>query len=267
MGTVTQITSRSNPLLVRLRKLAGDGASYRRLGMVLLEGEHLCEAWLAQPGARVPQAIVDDARWHEPRLRRLAEAADEIALVPAPVFAGLGTLDSPASIAFVVPTPASAAIAACEPTLVLDRIQDPGNAGSVLRSAAAFGFTQAIALVGSAALWAPKVVRAGMGAHFALRLVEGVDAAALSALEVPLFGTSSHAERRIDAVELPWPCAWAFGHEGQGIAAELATRCAEVLAIPQPGAGESLNVAAAAAVCLYETARQRPALTPPEVPP
>ena len=155
-----------------------------------------------------------------------------------------------------MPAPDRATVAAGAPTLVLDRLQDPGNVGSVLRSAAAFGFTQAIALVGTAALWSPKVVRAGMGAHFGLRLVEGADEAMLGALAVPLFGTSSHAAQRLDAFALPWPCAWVFGHEGQGVADAVRGRCAALLAIPQPGGGESLNVAAAAAVCLYETARQ-----------
>ena len=257
MATVTQITSRGNPLLVRLRKLAADAASYRRLGSVLLEGEHLCAAWLERPGARVQHAIVGEAAWREPRLRRLAEAAAEIAVVPTAALAGLGTLDSPAPLAFLVPLPACAAIDANAPSVVLDRLQDPGNVGSVLRSAAAFGFSQAIALAGTAALWSPKVVRAGMGAQFALRLVEGVDAAALASLAMPIFGTSSHARRRIDETALAWPCAWVLGHEGQGIDDGLAARCAAVVAIPQPGGGESLNVAAAAAVCLYETARQR----------
>jgi TrmH family RNA methyltransferase len=257
VGKVTQITSRSNPLLVRLRKLTGDSTSYRRLGTVVLEGEHLCEAWLAQSGARVQHAIVDESAWQEPRLRRLAEAAEEVAIVPAALLAGLGTLESPAPIAFLVAAAAPAAIVAREPSLVLDRIQDPGNVGSALRSAAAFGFTQAIALVGTAALWSPKVVRAAMGAHFGLRLVEGVDETMLASLELPLFGTSSHAKQRLDETALPWPCAWVFGHEGQGIGAAIAARCAAVLAIPQPGGGESLNVAAAAAVCLYETGRQR----------
>jgi TrmH family RNA methyltransferase len=95
-----------------------------------------------------------------------------------------------------------------------------------------------------------------MGAHFGLRLVEGADPATLFELAVPLFGTSSHAAQRVDEFALPWPCAWVFGHEGQGVAAGVAQRCRAMLAIPQPGGGESLNVAAAAAVCLYETARQ-----------
>lgn len=256
MAKVTQITSRRNPLLARLRKLVDDGASYRRLGVVLLEGEHLCAAWLVRPAAPVLHAIVSAAAWEEPRLRRLAEAAAEVAIIDAATMSQLGTLDSPAPIVFLVPTRERTVIAAGEPTLVLDRLQDPGNVGSVLRSAAAFGFTQAVALTGTAALWAPKVVRAGMGAHFGLRLVEGADEATLGALAVPLFGTSSHAGQRLDAYALPWPCAWVFGHEGQGIAAAVALRCQAMLAIPQPGGGESLNVAAAAAVCLYETARQ-----------
>ena len=256
MAKVTQITSRRNPLLARLRKLADDGTSYRRLGVVLLEGEHLCAAWLARPQAPVLHAIVSAAAWDEPRLRRIAQAAAEVAVVDAATLAALGTLESPAPIAFLVPTPERASVGAGEPTVVLDRLQDPGNVGSVLRSAAAFGFTQAIALVGTAALWAPKVVRAGMGAHFSLRLVEGADDAMLGELDVPLFGTSSHAGQRLDEFALPWPCAWVFGHEGQGVADTVARQCRAVLAIPQPGGGESLNVAAAAAVCLYETARQ-----------
>ena len=256
MAKVTQVTSRRNPLLTRLRKLADDGASYRRLGVVLLEGEHLCAAWLARPQAPVLHAIVSAAAWDEPRLRRLAQAAAEVAVVDAATLGHLGTLESPAPIAFLVPTPDRAPIGAGEPTLVLDRLQDPGNVGSVLRSAAAFGFTQAIALVGTAALWSPKVVRAGMGAHFGLRLIEGVDGAILGELDVPLFGTSSHARQHLHEFALPWPCAWVFGHEGQGVAGGVARQCRAMLAIPQPGGGESLNVAAAAAVCLYETARQ-----------
>jgi TrmH family RNA methyltransferase len=257
VGTVTRITSRTNPLLARLRRLAGDGASSRRLDLILLEGEHLCSAWLARPNARVPQAIVSETAWEEPRLRALADAADAAAIVPAATLASLGTLESPAPIAFLVPMPEPVAIDARAPSIVLDRIQDPGNVGSVLRSAAAFGFTQAIALVGTAALWSPKVVRAGMGAHFGLRLVEGAAPEALAGLAVPMFGASSHAERRLGDGALPWPCAWVFGHEGQGVASEVAGRCEAVLAIPQPGGGESLNVAAAAAICLYETVRTR----------
>ncbi|MCY1220793.1 23S rRNA (guanosine-2'-O-)-methyltransferase RlmB [compost metagenome] len=108
-----------------------------------------------------------------------------------------------------------------------------------------------IALKGTAALWAPKVLRAGMGAHFGLRLVEGVDIDALDALRVPLVATSSHRGEWLHKADLPHPCAWLMGHEGQGVSAALEARAAHHIRIAQPGGEESLNVAAAAAICLH----------------
>ena len=117
-----------------------------------------------------------------------------------------------------------------------------GRIGSeVARRAAAFGVRQVVALKGTVALWSPKVLRAGMGAHFALHLVEGQSPEALEALAVPMLATSSHASTVLHEAELPAPAAWVFGHEGQGIAAALQQRCAMTLAIPQPGGEESLN--------------------------
>ena len=252
-----QISSRANPLLARLRKLAAEPGAYRKLGLMLIEGEHLCAAWLARGRGPVLHAVVSEAALQQPGLQRLLAAAGDVAVVPAAVLAGIGTLESPAAIAFVVAAPETQALRAGVPTLVLDRLQDPGNAGALIRSAAAFGFAQVVALAGTVALWSPKVVRAGMGAHFALHVVETVTPATLDELQLPLLGTSSHAAERLDTVRLPWPCAWLLGHEGQGLAPALAERCALQLRIPQPGGEESLNVAAAGAVCLYESARQR----------
>ena len=250
------ISSRDNPLLARLRKLVADPAAYRKHNELWLEGEHLCQAWL-QRGGSVPQAVLSEAAWANPALRSLAQRAAAVAIVPDALMATLGTLESPAPIGFAVPWCGAGTIDSHAPSLVLDRLQDAGNVGTLLRSAAAFGFTQVIAIKGTAALWSPKVLRAGMGAHFGLHLAEGVDDAALETLAVPLLATSSHAEQAIHEVALPWPCAWVMGHEGQGVGVVLMARCTQTLRIPQPGGEESLNVAAAAAVCLYESARQR----------
>ena len=141
-------------------------------------------------------------------------------------------------------------------SLVLDRVQDAGNVGSILRSASAFGFGQVLALRGTALLWSPKVLRAGMGAHFGLRLIEGLQADDLAALRVPCIGTGLQASTELHRAELPAPCAWIFGHEGQGVDAALLARCRQVVRIVQPGGEESLNVAAAAAICLHESARR-----------
>ena len=256
MAEPRTISSKDNPLLVRVRKLLADPGGYRKLGEVWLEGEHLCAAFV-QRGGRPLQAIVSAEGWPQPALRELAGHAAAVAVVPGELMAALSTLESPPAIGFVVATPTAPAITPDAPSLVLDRLQDAGNVGTILRSAAAFGFTQVVALKGTAALWSPKVLRAGMGAHFGLRLVEGVEADALAALRVPLLATSSHAARSLHEVDLPWPCAWVMGHEGQGVSPVLEQRCAMTLRIPQPGGEESLNVAAAAAVCLYESARQR----------
>jgi len=254
--TVKAITSRDNPLLVRLRKLAADPAAYRKLGEVWIEGEHLCSAFVQRGGA-VPQAVISESGWHVPSLRQLVNAAAEVAIVPDALMAGLSTLESPAPLCFVVPWAGAGTLAADRASVVLDRLQDAGNVGNILRSAAAFGFTQVIAIKGTVALWSPKVLRAAMGAHFGLQLVENVTDAELAALQVPLLATSSHAVRALHEAPLPWPCAWVMGHEGRGLSEPLMARCAESLRIPQPGGEESLNVAAAAAVCLYESARQR----------
>jgi TrmH family RNA methyltransferase len=254
-ANVVAISARDNPLLQRLRRLVQDGAAYRRVGQVWLEGDHLCSALRAR-GQPALQAVVSEAAWADPRLHELACWAPRVAVLPAALFAQLSALESPAAIGFVIDQPVSPDIDPQAASVVLDRLQDPGNVGSILRSAAAFGVRQVLALKGTAALWSPKVLRAGMGAHFGLRLVEGLDEAALHALAVPLLATSSHAALTLAQAELPSPCAWVLGHEGQGVSAPLLARCALQLRIPQPGGEESLNVAAAAAVCLYEAARR-----------
>ena len=250
-----RITSRDNPLLVRLRRLAHDGGAYRRVGQVWLEGDHLCTA-LRQRGGVPVCAVLSDSGCADPVLRELASWAARVVSVPDALFASLSTLESPAHIGFVVdmsvvPSPMQGVT-----TVVLDRLQDAGNVGSILRSAAAFGVQQVLALKGTVALWSPKVLRAAMGAHFALRLLEGAEPNLLQDLGLVLVATSSHAGELLPSATLPCPCAWVFGHEGQGVSSRVLAMCALHVRIPQPGGEESLNVAAAAAVCIYESARR-----------
>ena len=258
-----RIASRGNSLWVKLRKLAQDSTQYRKTGDIWLEGEHLCRAAAAH-GRPVTQAVLAESAWDDPALRALARPAARIAVVPDALFAALSALESPARIGFLIGHDAAPPIDAHAATVVLDRLQDAGNVGSLLRSAAALGVAQVLALKGTAALWSPKVLRAGMGAHFGLRLVETLTAADLGVLRVPWVATSSHAAQALPDTPLPSPCAWVFGHEGQGIDTALLARCALTVRIPQPGGEESLNVAAAAAICLYESACRR---VPPQVMP
>ena len=250
------ITSPGNPLVKELHKLATDSTAYRRQGRVWLEGDHLCKAALVR-GLKPAIAVFSESFWPQAQLE-WARAAIKNIVVADRLLAQLSGLDSPSGkgyIGFVLDLPEVPAVESHVASVILDRVQDAGNVGSILRSAAAFGFAQVIALKGTAALWSPKVIRAGMGAHFALKLVEGVELEALTALQMPILVTSSHdgdfLHQRTGSKTLPNPCAWAMGHEGQGVSDDLMARASLKVRIDQPGGEESLNVAAAAAICLY----------------
>ncbi|MDR0225346.1 MAG: RNA methyltransferase [Burkholderiaceae bacterium] len=245
----TLIQSRDNALVKDLRRLAQDSAAYRKQGRVWLEGDHLCRAALAR-GLRPLVVVVAESFWPQVPDEWREGAGKTVVLADA-LFSEVSGLESPARIGYLMEWQAGAALRPGVATVVLDRVQDAGNVGSILRSAAAFGFGQVVALKGTAALWSQKVLRAGMGAHFGLHLVEAAAAEDLEALGLPLVVTSSHQGELIQRADLPWPCAWAMGHEGQGVCRALMDRATLSVRIGQPGGEESLNVAAAAAICLH----------------
>ena len=249
------IHSRDNALLKDLRRLAQDSTAYRKQGRVWLEGDHLCRAALhrgLKPTHAVFQASYWDSAGHE-----WHDAGGRLVTIEDGLFAGLSGLESPARMAFVLPLPPAVDLLPHAPTVILDGLQDAGNVGTILRSAGAFGFGQVLAMKGTAALWSPKVLRAGMGAHFGLRLLEGLATEQLDAMKIPLLATSSHQGDFLHQARLPWPCAWVLGHEGHGVSSALAQRAAQFVRIVQPGGEESLNVGAAAAICLHASAAAR----------
>ena len=262
----TQIASADNAVVKRIRALQRDGASYKKSGDVWLEGDHLCRAahqrgllpsvftWSEAAWQRCQQASTTDA--HAGATWLCAQAATHQVVLSDKLWAELSGLESSVGMAalFAVPPSSVSSVLAQAPTVVVDRVQDPGNLGSIIRSAAAMGFAQVLAIKGTVAVWSPKVVRAGMGAHFALNLVEGLQAEQLEQLQVPLLVTSSHHGDWLHKAQLPWPCAWVMGHEGQGVAPAIAAMASQQVRITQPGGEESLNVAAAAAVCLHASA-------------
>ena len=252
---IITITSRDNGFIKDLKRLAREASAYRRLGYVWLEGDHLCRAALTR-GLRADTAVFSDSYWSETS-KEWAKTASKVVILPDALFAEISALESPARMGFILPWQGAATqLQPGVATLVLDRVQDAGNVGAMLRSASAFGFAQVLALKGTAALWSQKVLRAGMGAHFGLHLVESASAADIAQLNVPLLATSSHQGAFLHQADLPWPCAWAMGHEGQGVGPEVASQAQLWVRIAQPGGEESLNVAAAAAICLHASALQ-----------
>ena len=256
------ITSRDNPLYKELKQLAASSQARRKAGRTLLDGVHLCQSYLALRGMPI-QCIVSEGALANLEValivRSCEDARAHCSVLPDALYNALSQVEHGIGLMFLIDTPertVDAPLAAS--AVLLDNLQDPGNVGSILRSAAAAGIQQVYCSAGTAFCWSPKVLRAAMGAHFVLDIFENVDLAALiSGATVAVIATSGYAEQRLYDVDLRAPVAWLLGQEGQGMSASLLHRCQLALRIPQPGGEESLNVATAAAICLYESARQR----------
>lgn len=256
-----RIVSRDNAQYRALLKLAQSGRERRRSAWVLLEGGHLIEAYEQCVGA--PQQIVlsDEAVRRPENARYLAAGAagTKICLLSDALFRDLAMVDTPSGVMAVVTRPSLRS----EPerdvdSVLLDGVQDPGNVGSILRSAAAAGFRQVLMSVDCAQAWAPKTLRAAMGAHFQLVIHENCDLVEfLAAYRGQSVATLVAASASLYAAELGRPLAWIFGSEGLGVRMAVAEKADLTLRIPMAVNSESLNVAAAAAVCLFETIRCR----------
>lgn len=253
---VLHISSRDNTLVKDLKRLAHGSTDYRKQQRVWAEGDHLVRAALGR-GVRPAMGVFAASYWPVAAAAYTGAALKNIVISDA-LFDTISTLESPARMGFIFDLTPAPALQTGVASVILDRVQDAGNVGSILRSASAFGFKQIIALKGTAGLWSPKVLRAGMGAHWGLQLIEGAELDQLTTLTVPLLVTSSHRGSYLHQAllnqELPWPCAWALGHEGQGVGTELEALASGHVRIAQPGGEESLNVAAAAAICLHASA-------------
>ena len=254
------ISSRDNPLYKELKHLATSSQARRRAQRTLLDGVHLCSTYLSQCGLP-PLCVVGESARDNPEVSALLDrcAGTQCVVLPDALFHALSQVEHGIDLLFVIDTPQSRPAGKLDRGVVLlDNLQDPGNVGSILRSAAAAGIAAVYCSPGTAFVWSPKVLRAGMGAHFGLEIHEQADLAALiRTAGVPVLATSSHADATLYEADLRQPLAWLFGHEGQGVSADLLAMATQRLAIPHLGEMESLNVAASAAICLFEQVRQK----------
>lgn len=255
------VTSRDNPQFKRMKALASSSQARRTAGLSILDGVHLVETCIAAWGAPALLAV-SESGIKRPEIARLAASAEgEVLQFPDPMFEALSTVLHGAGIVAAVHTPRRELPRSINgDCLLVDHLQDPGNLGSLLRSAAAAGLAQVFCSPGTVYAWSPKVLRAGQGAHFGLTIVEGVELEAVIArLQVPLLVTTSHHASLLWDLDLGGPQAWLFGNEGAGVAPGLLRHATHRVGIPMPGGGESLNVAAAGAICMFESVRQRAA--------
>jgi TrmH family RNA methyltransferase len=258
------ISSRDNPFYKELKQLASSSSARRKAGRTLLDGVHLSQSWLDLRGAPV-HCVVSESALQHPEVADIVQRCEtlhaHVTAMPDALYNALSQVEHGVGLMFLVDTPERSVPASLTVSAVLlDNLQDPGNVGSILRSAAAAGITQVYCSAGTAFCWSPKVLRAAMGAHFVLEIYEGVDLAALvKSASVAVLATSGYATKRLYDVDLKRPVAWLMGHEGQGVADDLLALASEQVVIPHLGQIESLNVAACAAVCFFEQLRQNQA--------
>ena len=253
------ITSADNPQFKALLKLVQSSRERRLAGLSLLDGVHLLQAYHARHGAP-EQLIVSDngmASTEIQALLRACESAKTLQLSDG-LFKHLSSVATPTGIIAAIKTPRREAMPAkLETCVMLEDLQDPGNLGSILRSCAAAGVKQIFLSKQTVNAWSPRVLRAAMGAHFSVEIYERIDLIAL-ARRFPgrVLATRMNATQSVFNADLTGSVALIFGNEGAGVSAELAVCSQEAIAIPMTAETESLNVAAAAAVCLFERVRQ-----------
>lgn len=259
-GERTPVRSQENQRFRALRKLAHSTRERRKAGLALLDGVHLIAAYRAS-GRRPEQLLLSESGWANPEAAQLIDAVpgEKLLILADALFNQIAQVATPTGIIALIRTPeAGPPPAAIEHCVMLDGIQDAGNLGSILRSTAAAGISTVFLSPGCAFPWSAKVLRAGMGAHFSLHIHDNVELISLlPRLSGRLICASGQATRSIYEVDLRGPLAWVFGNEGAGVSAALRAVAAEQVRIPMPGGTESLNVAAAAAICLFEQLRQR----------
>jgi TrmH family RNA methyltransferase len=254
-----RVSSTDNPRLKEAARLITSSRDRRKAGRCVLEGEHTIAAYCDRYG--VPEAlIVVESACEREGIRELIgkTPASHTLVVTEAAWAGIAQFPAGIGAMAVVDAPRAEHLGNPAFCLLLDGIQDPGNLGSILRTAAAAGVDEIMLSSQCAFAWSPKVLRAGQGAHFHLQIFEDVDllewtrgfpgtlVAAVPAGGEPLYG-----------VDLTPPVAIAIGSEGAGLSDALFDAASTAVTIPMPGGFESLNAAAAAAVLLFECVRQR----------
>lgn len=263
MIALKSITSRDNAVVKRFAALSRSAPARKRDGKCLLEGEHLAQSYVAHVGTLDILAIRDDGGAMSSTQAALAQSAQEVVRVAAPIFDSLSTLTSPSGVLAIAATPPAPEPATRGNVLALDEVQDPGNVGTLIRSAAAAGMAQVWLSPGCAFAWSVKTLRAAQGAHFHLSVIEQVNLpAALAEFQGERWATLPRGVRDVTTVSLydaraTGDTALVLSNEGHGLSEAIYPVLTRGVSIPMMAGIESLNVATAGAIALFELLRQR----------
>lgn len=254
------ISSRQNPTIKHVAKLLSSGKYRHKQNLAVVEGIHLAES-VVHSCFSCKQVIVAESALKN---REATQIMDRLSVAPTVIrdslFAAMSDISAEVGILVVFELPVQDIGTTLDTdALLLEDVQDPGNVGAILRTAAAAGVKSVYLSNGCASAWSPKVLRAGMGAQFSVDIFEAADLEdVIKNSSVPVLATSLQASESLYQQQLRQPVAWLFGNEGQGVSSQLEALVSRKIIIPQADTTvESLNVAAAAAVCLFEQVRQR----------
>jgi RNA methyltransferase, TrmH family len=254
-----RVSSPDNPRLKEAARLIASSRDRRKAGRCVLEGEHTIVAYCDRYGAPETLIVVESACKRD-GIRKLVERIppSHTLVVAETAWAGIAQFPAGIGAMAVVEAPRPQHHASSVFFLLLDGIQDPGNVGSILRTAAAAGVDEVLLSSQCAFAWSPKVLRAGQGAHFHLEIFEDVDLVEWArGYEGTLLAAVAAEGDSLFRVDLTPPVAIAIGNEGGGLSGALRAVARRSVTIPMPGGFESLNAAAAAAILLFECVRQR----------
>lgn len=254
------ITSRQNSLVKTLKRLAESKRARLEAGLVLSEGNHLLTTIL-DVGISPSLVAVAERAASKPLIQMLLQRCEVARCVTIAdgIFDQIAPADAPAGLLTLSPLQKPTDLPSTKKdTLVLEAVQDPANVGSLVRTAVAAGVTQIILSTGCADVWSPRCLRAAQGAQWLAQIYADQSLPDfLKAYQGDIAATVLAGGQSLYTQVFAQPVAWLFGNEGQGLTAELVAMADRRVTIPMPGAMESLNVNAAAAVCLFEQVRQR----------
>jgi TrmH family RNA methyltransferase len=254
------VASRENPAFKAMARLASSAGERRKRALTVLDGAHLVAAFV-EAGHKVESVMVSRSALEREEVARIVSRVppSAVTVLADKLFGSLSTVDSATGILAAVPAPIGSAIPAdADLVLLLEDVQDPGNVGTLMRSAVAAGVRHVGLSPGCAFAWSLKTVRAAMGAHFELNIVEGFDLAAwLGSYRGTSVALAGGTARSLYELDLRGPVAFVVGNEGAGLSAALRARATVAARIPMPGAAESLNAAVAGSIALFEALRQR----------
>lgn len=253
------ITSKDNPLFKTLKKVESSSKERRELNKTLLDGVHLIDAYCEQMG--IPEMIIlNQTTLHKGDLQPFLASRgllDKITVLPDALYNEISSVKSPTGMMALIAIPAITLTNPINCAVLLEGIQDPGNLGSILRSAAAAGVQQIYLSTHCVDAWSPKALRGGMGAHFFVAIKERVEPLDIvKAWQGLRIATKMHAPKTIFDVTLTQPSLFMIGNEGAGLSPNLMQHATDIVSIPMQNEIESLNAACAASICFFERVRQ-----------